>query len=135
MILLEKDLDPAVADPGDVLEALQEADVSESRLEEIEGGAALTGPEVAVWREHLVCATFDAERVSTRERNVCVVVEVKHSDGRRAHLAIQKWNGESGVLVATYETCTEAVTAVKNIGVFVTDSGLTFDEQSERGRG
>src|SRR5579862_8213042 len=44
MILLEKDLDPAVADPGDVLEALQEADVSESRLEEIEGGAALTGP-------------------------------------------------------------------------------------------
>ena len=63
-----------------------------------------------------------------------MAVEVKHSDGRRAHLAIQKWNGESGVLVATYQTCTEAVTALKNIGVFRTDPGLTFDEQAERGR-
>src|ERR1700683_1296603 len=91
MILLEKDLDPPVAEPGDVLEALQEADVSESRLGEIEGGATLTGTEVAIWREHLVCATFDAERVSMREGNVCVAVEVKHSDGRPT------WRSRSGM--------------------------------------
>jgi hypothetical protein len=131
IILLTSELDPGRADPQEVSEALEQAEVPESRLKQVSEGATLTDSELAVWREFVVEAAFDQERVSMRLGNVCLVIEVKHSDTRRAYLAVQKWNGRSGVLVASYQTSTEAKNALASIGIFRMDSGLTWEEESK----
>ncbi len=117
VILPNTQLDPRVANREDVVTALEDTKISNARLKKLSEGALLNNAEVAIWRRYVRERAFDPEFVFERgEGNFCVVVELKHSDRRRAHLAITNWDGQSGVLVAPHSTYTEALAALKMVG-------------------
>lgn len=130
IIVLETDLDPRFADPGDAANAVDRAGGSQERYDQLAGGALLTNEEVSTWREYVTEIAFDDGLAYECHRsNLCVVLEVKHSDRRRAHLAVTHWDGQSGDLVAAYPTYTDALNALKNAGTVKMDSYLVWEEQ------
>jgi hypothetical protein len=128
-LVLHEDLNPEVADPDDVAEVLG---YDSDRANEIARGAGFTTQELEAWRALVVASGFDHELIYLGYANACVVVEVKHSDGRHACIAVQKWSRGSGVFVAAYKTHAEALNALRSIGMVKMDLGLEFEDQNNR---
>lgn len=120
IIVLNANLDPAKADPGEIAGALEET-VSAARLTKIAAGGRLTKSEALRWREYSIECGLDEEIAWTYGANFWVVLELRHTNRRRAYLALRNWDGRSGVFVAAYETQTYALMAVRSLGVVRVD--------------
>ncbi len=123
-------LDPRHADLQDTLDALEAKDVNTNRLTKVAAGAPLTAREIEIWRSFVIERGFSPEFVYEHdEGNICVILEVKHSDRRRARLAVKNWDGQSGTLVAACSTYTEALGAIKRCGIVNMDDDLMWRER------
>jgi hypothetical protein len=61
--------------------------------------------------------------------NIFVVLQVKHTDSRRAYLAVRDWDGHAGVLVSAHSTYTDAVNSLKSAGMIRMDDYVAWEHR------
>lgn len=71
--------------------------LDEDRLAQVETGAPLTDDEATSWRKRVTERAFDPELLFRGYGNACVILQLRHSDGRLAHLAAMNWAHPSDV--------------------------------------
>jgi hypothetical protein len=122
-------LNPEGVPSEELLQDLESLEISEKRIVAISTGSPLKRSEVQAWRALVTERAFDGEYAyELGKGNVCVVLEVKHSDRRRGFLAVRNWHAESGVLVAACASYTDAITALKNAGTVRMDDDLIWEQ-------
>lgn len=91
LILMPDRLNPEGVPIEELLEELEQLEISEKRIAAISAGSPLRRTEVEAWRSLVIERAFDGEfAYELGQGNVCVVLEVKHSNRRRGVLGRKK---------------------------------------------
>jgi hypothetical protein len=127
-----------VLPPADTTLALADEDTllimfEESRVPAIMSGASLTAEEESIWKSHIEDLRHPEDPDDWGNR-ACVILEVQHTDGRRAYLAVREWFVNSGLYVQAYRTYSECVNALAALGLLTLDSQVAWKEHYLRSR-
>ncbi|MDE0831488.1 MAG: hypothetical protein OSB03_20045 [Vicinamibacterales bacterium] len=86
--------------------------VSQTRLDHLAAGAAMTASEVDGLRSVVAGRAFDEEF-----GDYWAILRLLHSNGRRrVYMAVTEWDGKTGCFLAAYSTYPEALNALRGVG-------------------